>query len=316
MTDLRVANTLSSYSTIGAREDITDVIWRLSVTKTPFINSIRKGSASAMLHEWQLISLNSASATTQLQDGQDISFDAASEPTRRGNRVELRARSSIVSDLTNKINKAGRKSETMYQMAMRGEELKRDLEKTVLNPQAKQTAASGTPPKMAGFPSWIISNYSKDAGGTLPTGDGSDTYVNSSTLGSFTEAKLKTVLQSAFNNSGDAPDMVIMNGTYKGVMSTFTGNANRQIDAKGKQLVAAIDVYVGDFGELKCVPDVFAPANMVLVVNTDHWAVCWLQPIMTEVLAKTGLAEKRVVSLAATLEASNEAGSGAIFDLA
>lgn len=314
MVDNRVTNTISPYSIIGAAEDVSNEIWTLSPTKTPFINSIKKASAEAVYSEWLKKSLNAASTSNAHQMGEDISYDAAVEPVRLGNRVQVMLRSSIVDDLANKIHKYGRSSESMMQIVDRGLEVKRDMEKIILNPQAKVTGAAGTAPKLAGFPSWILSNYSKNDG-TLATGDGTDTYVNGAGLRGFTEAQLKTVLASCFTNSGDQPDMILMNGTYKQVMSTFTGNANRTVDAKGKQLISAIDFYVGDFGTLKCMADVFAPANMVLVANTDHWELRWLQPMTTKNMAPTGLADKRVVWCAVTLAALNEAGSGAIFDL-
>ena len=57
----------------------------------------------------------------------------------------------------------------------------------------------------------------------------------------ITEAQLKAVLKSCWDNGGD-PDTIMVGSFNKQKMSTFTGNANRQVDAQDRKLYAAIDV--------------------------------------------------------------------------
>jgi hypothetical protein len=72
---------------------------------------------------------------------------------------------------------------------------------------------------------------------------------------------------------------------------------------------------VGDFGSFVIKPDRVVRATDALLINPDLWKLAWLRPIAIDELAKTGDAEKRMILGEVTLEARNEAGSGAIFDL-
>lgn len=49
--------TYQSYQAVGAREDLSDVIYNISPTETPFLNSVGKTKATAVYHEWQKDSL-------------------------------------------------------------------------------------------------------------------------------------------------------------------------------------------------------------------------------------------------------------------
>ncbi len=52
--------TYQTYTAIGMREDLSDVIYNISPTDTPFMSSIGKTKATAVYHEWQTDSLAAA----------------------------------------------------------------------------------------------------------------------------------------------------------------------------------------------------------------------------------------------------------------
>ena len=54
------ANTVSTYDAIGNREDLSDMIYDISPTQTPFISGISREAADATNHEWQTDSLATA----------------------------------------------------------------------------------------------------------------------------------------------------------------------------------------------------------------------------------------------------------------
>jgi hypothetical protein len=56
------SNTYLRYTSIGVREDLSDVIYSISPTDTPIMSSIGKTKATNTLHEWMTDSL--AAATT------------------------------------------------------------------------------------------------------------------------------------------------------------------------------------------------------------------------------------------------------------
>jgi hypothetical protein len=44
-------NTFATYEAIGNREDLSDVVYRIDPTETPFMSSIEKEKAAAVNHE-------------------------------------------------------------------------------------------------------------------------------------------------------------------------------------------------------------------------------------------------------------------------
>jgi hypothetical protein len=46
-------NTFLTTAAIGNREDLSDIIYRISPTDTPLLNMAPKAKATATLHEWQ-----------------------------------------------------------------------------------------------------------------------------------------------------------------------------------------------------------------------------------------------------------------------
>ena len=242
------------------------------------------------------------------------SFQAAAVTTRLGNRTQISRKTVIIDGTVEAVDKAGRKSELAYQLSRRSQELKIDIESILLTNQAKATGNSTTAPTLGSVLSFIHTNVDKAADGTNPTGDGSNTRTDG-TQRTFTEAELKNVLKSVYTNSGQQVDYLMVGASNKQVASTFAGNSTRMIEAGDKKLVAAIDVYSGDFASVRIMPNRFMRTRDALVVNTDMWAIAWLRPIRMVELAQTGDAQKRLLIGEYTLEAKNEAGSGLIADL-
>lgn len=45
-------NTFITPAAVGNREDLSDMIWRISPTETPFMTGIEREKASGVKHEW------------------------------------------------------------------------------------------------------------------------------------------------------------------------------------------------------------------------------------------------------------------------
>jgi hypothetical protein len=310
-----IANTFNTYNANDLREDLTDVIWNVSPTETPFCTSIAKGKATQPLHQWQTDVLAAASTANANVQGDDItSFDAVTATVRLTNNTQISRKDMIISNTQEASIKAGMKSEVAYQVQKKGRELRRDIEAILLNNQAAVAAASGTAPTTAGVPSWLVTNINMGAGGAAPTGNGSNTRT-AGTNRTFVESLLKSVIQEVFSNSGDQPDLLLVPPTLKQTTSTFPGNSTRYLDASGRELVTTIDVYCSDFGDFKIVPDRFADPNTALLLNSDLWSLCWLRPIRLIDLATTGDAMKKLIIGEYALEARNEKGNGAVYDV-
>ena len=311
-----VTNTFLTFSAKGIREDLTDIIYNISPTQTPFMSSAGKTKALQTFHEWQTDSLAAAQTNNAQLQGDDVStFDPATATTRLGNYTQILRKTVVISDTLDVVKKAGRNSEVSYQVAKKLKELKRDMEATLLNNQQRSAGSSTSAPQLAGIESWIVTNSSVGAGGSNPAAADGTGLRTDGTQRAFTEALLKTVAGSSFDNSGDEPELLMLGRFNKQVASTFVGNATRMNEADTGKLFASVDIYEYDFGSLKVVPNRFMRSRSAIIVNSDLWAVAFLRPVKIDDLAKTGDAEKKMIVTEMSLESRNEAGSGIIADL-
>ena len=63
--------TYQTFTAIGMREDLSDVIYNISPTETPIMSSIGKTSATAVYHEWQTDTLATATTANAAVEGAD-----------------------------------------------------------------------------------------------------------------------------------------------------------------------------------------------------------------------------------------------------
>jgi hypothetical protein len=306
-------DTFSTYDAVGNREDLSDVIYDISPTQTPFMSSIAKVSADATYHEWQTDSLAAASSTNAVIEGNDAVTDASTATTRLGNYTQISDKVARVTGTQRKVDSAGRGDELDYQVMKRAKELKRDMESALLASNARVAGNDTTARELAGVPAWIATNDNFGANGASPAGTGADTRTDG-TQRAFAESDLKSVLAAVWDQGGE-PGMIMVGSFNKQAMSSFTGNATRTVDASDKRLNTAIDVYVSDFGELSVIPNRFMRSRDALVLDMDYWAMATLRDFEQTELAKTGDSDRVQILSEYTLVSRNEAASGGVFDL-
>ena len=315
-------NTFTKYDATGNREDLEDVIYDISPTETPFLSSAGRVKAKATFHEWQTDALTAAAANKQLE-GNDATGNTLAATTRYGNYTQISTKVVVVSGTQETVNKAGRDSELKYQIAKKGKELKRDMEFALTQNQASYAGSESTARALGSVESWLFSvsgNVVDGTGGTTPaysSGVSAPTDASSTNTISFTEARLKTVIQACWTDGGD-PKVIMVGPFNKTKASAFAGIATLYKDVPGKKqatVVGAADVYVSDFGEHMIVPNRFQRDRTALVLDMDYWKVATLRPIQQIMLAKTGDSEKREMLVEYTLVASNPNASGKVADL-
>lgn len=300
-------NTFLTTAAIGNREDLTDVIYRITPTTTPVLSMAAKTKATSTLHEWQTQDLASAANNAQAE-GDDLTAKTVTPTARLNNRTQISAKKVVVSGTQQAMNSAGRKDELAYQLAMVSAELKRDIEVGLT-----QNDVSATSPRQSrGLRGWVVDNVNNN-GGTLASYTGNTGYT-AGTQRAFTEAQLKDVLQKIFNAGGE-PDNIMVGPAAKQTFSGFTGNSTRMGQADDQGLYAAVDFYVSDFGKLKVIPNRFQAARDVFVLQADKLAMAYLRPFQTMELAKTGDAEQREVLAEYSLECRAPKAHGAVYDI-
>ena len=311
--------TYQSYQAIGQREDLSDVIYNISPTDTPFMTSVGKTKATAVYHEWQKDSLAAVNTSNAVVEGATASDATLSPSTRIGNRTQISQKTVKISGTLETVNKAGRKSEKAYQLAKASAEIKRDMEAILLSNQVAAAGDASTARTLGGLQTWLASNTSNGSGGSA--GASGTTARTTGTDRAFTSTLLNTVIQSAYTNGGN-PTILMVTPAQKVVASTFAGIATRYKDVPSNvqaSIIAAADVYVSDFGTISIVPNRFIPNadsdDTAFLLDPEMAAVAYLRPFQTNELAKTGDADLTQLLVEYTLEVKNEAAHGIISDL-
>jgi hypothetical protein len=315
-----------TYTAIGQREDLSNTIYNIAPTETPVVSSIGKTKATATYHEWQTDDLAAASAAG-LIEGADASGASDTPTVRVGNRTQIQGKTVHISGTLDAVDKAGRKTETAYQLAKAGQELKRDMEKTILGNVAQSNGTAGSAARLLGsIQTWLGTNFVTMTDGVAPVGsNGTAIRTKGATASAFTEEKLKECVKSCFENGGN-PTILVVPPTQKQVVSGFPGIAEQRYAAptSGKQttIMGAADVYLSDFGTLSVVPDRFMTAStspaaeQALVLDPSMAAIATLRPFQSNLLAKSGDSEKHQMLVEYTLQVSNEKAHGIVADLA
>ena len=323
------SNTRVTYGAIGIREDLSNIIYNISPTETPFLSGCGRETADNTYFEWQTDALTAAAAN-RATEGDDPASTAVSEPTRVGNYTQISVKAVQTSGTAEAVDFAGRKSSQAYQLAKRAKEMKRDMEKMLMDNVAQSAGAGPSPgPATAratgGLGSWVATNYHTLGGapsppglGSASAGTGTNTSSDATSTGTLTEAGMKTVIKECFD-SGGTPDTILVGSANKQVISALTQtvsslrtDANRQAPA---HVVASVDVYVSDFGSFKIIPDRFQRARDCWFIDFDFWAVAYLRPFQTESLAKTGDSIKQMIIAEYGLMSKNQAANGFLADV-
>lgn len=311
--------TFTRYDAVGAREDLSDVIYNISPQDTPIMSSIGKTKATAVYHEWQTDALASANTSNALVEGADATAATLSPTSRIGNYTQIVGKTVQVSGTLEAVDKAGRKSEKAYQLAKASAELKRDIEAIITANQGQSAGNSSTARVMGSLLSYIKTNTNKGSGTTAgadPTTIGVSTRTDGTTR-TFQESMLKDVVAKVFT-SGGTPSVLMVSPALKQVVSNFTGLAQHRFNSNASgdvTILAGADLYQSDFGVLQIVPNRFMRTRDALVLDPEYAALAYLRPFQTVELAKTGDSEKTQILAELTLEVKNEAAHGGIFDL-
>ena len=312
--------TYQTYTAIGQREDLSDVIYNISPTDTPMMSSIGKTKATAVYHEWQTDSLSASVLTNYAVEGATASDATMSPTTRVGNRTQIAQKTVKISGTLQAVDKAGRKSEKAYQLAKASAEIKRDMETTLLSNQVASNGDSTTARKLGGLQAWLSTNG--DFGTDGVAGSGGTTARTNGTNRTFTEDILKNVIKEVYASGGN-PKVLMVNPAHKQTVSAFAGIAAQRFMAPSNApttIIGAADVYLSDFGTVSVVPNRFMTSTnscdeTAFVIDPDMAAVAYLRPFQTNELAVTGDNESTQLLAEYTLEVKNEAAHGICADL-
>ena len=296
-----MATNFKTYDAQAIREDLSDVIYDISPTDTPFLSGIaKKGSVSNTYFEWQTDALANASGTNAHVEGAAAGTATTTATTRLGNYTQISKKVVEVSGTQEKVNNAGKKSEMAHQLAKASKEIKRDMETSLLADNAA-VAGNGTTTarETRGAANFITTNVT-DAG-------------TSGTHAAVVEDDIVATAEACWNAGGE-PSTILTGATNKKLITAMSGRADntRSIVDDNKSLYNAVDVYVSDFGTFNIQLDRYCDQDVIYFLQNDMWSVDFLRDFQTIDIDKTGDSDKKMLLVEYGLRCGNEAANGKI----
>jgi hypothetical protein len=294
----------------GNREDLINTVYDISPTDTPVLTALPRSKATAVLHEWTTHALAAAAANEKIE-GDDATINAATAKTRLNNRTAISNKVAGVTKTQQAVDKVGMQDALAEEVGYKMAEIKRDMELMINANTAKVAGDDTTARKTAGIPTWITN--AAGVVGANPTGDGSDTATDG-TQRALTEGLLLAASKLAYDDGG-SPSLLIVGTFNKQVVSGFSGNQSRNVDAKEKKLVNSVSVYEDDFNTLKVVADRFGVARNAVLLDPEYAKIAYLRPFETWDLAVTGSSLRKQIETEWALEMCNPDAHAIIRDL-
>ena len=329
--------TTTTYGQVGVREDLSDAIYNIAPTDTPYTSAVQKGKkASNRVIEWQNDTLATDDGSIAVIEGADATDRTFTATSRLKNHTHLMDRAIKLSDAADEVTAAGRDTETGLQVMKRTKELKRHMENRLCGNWASDDGSALTARQCAGFLGWITSNDNRGtAGGT----DGTQGGYNSGTgivsaatdgtgtsLRTFTETLFKGRVKACWEEGGE-DSIVLMNSGNKQTLSSFSGVATKynivDKNTRSNEIVGAVDLYASDFGVKKAVPSRFVGGRAggnnrdhdIIGLDPKLWSIHNLQPFSVGPLARVGHANRKLLKVEFSQASRNEKGNWCITEI-
>jgi hypothetical protein len=321
-----ITNTFRTTNAVGNREELSDVVSRITPEDTPIYSLIEKGKCVSVHPEWETDDL-AAPAENIREEGEDYTFDAITPPARLGNYTQIMRKDWIISGTQEVVSEAGNVQKRKYQKLKKGVEIRKDVEYAIVDAKA---SVAGATRNLGSLSTWITSNVSRGAGGAnggFSSGTGLTVAPTNGTQRAFTKAIMDNVMQQGYQ-SGANFRHVSVSPYVKSVFVTFMSDTNvasfRYAVSKGGErntIIATADYYEGPFGTVMIHPNrvqagAAGLARNAFFIDTEFAEFDWLRKIQEDKdVAKTGDADKGVIIGEGTLKVKNEKGLGVAADL-
>lgn len=319
------------------REDVMNKIWDISRIPLPFTDMIGTGSAKNEYKEWTTDELAQPDVTNAVVDGSDATGNNTAVGARVGNHHQISDKVVRVSYRADASDTIGRAKELSYQLMRRQQELRRDVEAISLENQASVAddgaAVAG---KVGGLPSWLETNVVIRTGGTVGGYNGTTgltvAQIPATAVAALTETEVRDRVENIYDQGGDATKLMSIPAQIRKFSEyLFTSSARvatlMSDQGKSQEKAAAlgsVNVFVTDFGTLDLVPnrlqqkqttDSADDSCFVFYLDPEYLSLCYLKGYRTDMLAKTGLAENRQMSVDWTLIVNTEKAHGMSADI-
>jgi hypothetical protein len=272
--------TFKTYDSVGAKEDVSDVISMLNKHETPFTSSLSARTVSQKTYEWQEDEQEGGKDNAQVE-GFDATEEDCTTTEMRSNTTQIFSRTIKLSGSVQATDHYGRKDELARQIVKKGKALKLDRERACVGVDQASVLGSNTVARRHASVSKLI-----DADNIIPN------VAGAGAAAPLVEATLQAAIRKNYNEGGRARRFMV--APYVAEQTAeFDGNASRTREVTGKnanEIVHVVDVYTTALGTLTIETNREMKSDFGLLWNPDDWKSVVLKGRgwFRETLAKTG----------------------------
>ena len=323
------------------REDVVDQVYNLDEgIPTPFIDMVGGGTFKNLFSEWTEDDLQAPDIDNAVVDGSDAAGNDTSLGLRVGNRAQLSDKVVRISHASEDVTSIGAVGKIAYQTSRRLMDLRRDMEAIALGRQASVADdGSAVAGRTAGMAAWIATNTVFGLGGSSGGFNTATKIVDAPTEGdvaALTWADIRDIILAIYSAGGASNGTLVAMSTPAVIRNIVTflfsdegipfravptsnvgGSSPTNQTAQGW-----IDVVLSDFGitlrlvanRLQQTYNATTAADLFLLDPT-FLAVASMGGFRTDMLAKTGHADNRLISNNWMTKVFREDAHGMIADI-
>lgn len=296
--------TFKTYDSVGAKEDVSDVISMLTPHKTPFITSIGgPETVKQKIYSWQEDELEGGKDNAQLE-GFDATEEACDTTELIQNTTQIYSRTIKLSGSLQATDHYGRANELARQLVKKGKSLRLDHERSLIGvDQAMVLGSDSVPRRTASFSQLIHADNKINAGGNP-----------------LDEALTRAAIRKAFDAGSDNAETFMVKPTDAELISEFAGTADRVRDvgrAPTNQVVVKVDIYTTALGTLRVTVNREIKKDFAVLYDPSMVRLTALKgrTWFRETLAKTGDNTKVMLAGEYGLKHDNRKGAVLIHNL-
>jgi hypothetical protein len=311
------------------REDVMDKIFDISNVPLPFTDLCSKGTHTNRRVEFVTDELAAPVANNAVIEGAEITQNNTKIGLRLGNWTQIAVKNVIITTTAEASNGIGGMNSLSYQIKERQKELRRDVEAQMLSHQASVAGdASAAAGISAGIGAQLKSHVSVGATGAVGgfnTTTGLFVAPTPGTKRALSETTIRDTLQAIYQDGGNTTVMMARPPVIRKLSEyLFTSTARvatlqtQTNGATAQTAIGSVNVFVTDFGQtitlrdnrIQLVDD--TATSSVYFLDPTHLRQSMLRGYQVEPLGKTGLTEKRLMSVEYSMLVLNEKSQGAI----
>lgn len=292
-------------------EDVMQKIWDVSKIPLPFTDMVGSNRHKNSYFEWVKDKLRQPNVNNAEIDGADASNFVAETGERVGNHSQISVECIATSHRADASDTIGYAKQLAYELTKGQQNIRRDVEAIALNNQASNPGDSSTAGKTGGLPSWIATNVINGTAGGFQHGSGVTAAATPSTAKALSFQDVKDAVMAVYKEGAEStvlmssPEVISSLSSYlfdnEARIATLTSDQGAPATAKATAL-GAVNVVVTDFGTLKLVSNRLQPKDangddFVFILDPEYLSLSYLEGYRTDKLAKSGLSEKREISV-------------------